>query len=93
MNYVSIGKALSSFLRDLGLEKNLMEKRLLHNWREIIGDEIASVTKPVKIEEGVLYLRVSDPVWRTELQFILKEIRAKIDREIGENIVSSIKLC
>jgi predicted nucleic acid-binding Zn ribbon protein len=75
------------------LEKTLKEKRLLHNWREIIGDEIASVTKPVKIEEGVLYLRVSDPVWRTELQFILKEIRAKIDREIGENIVSSIKLC
>jgi len=45
----------------------------------------------VKLEKQVLFLRVENSVWRSELKFRQKLIVERINNHCGENVVKSVK--
>jgi len=45
----------------------------------------------VKLEKQVLFLRVENSVWRSELKFRQKLILERINNHCGDNVVKSIK--
>ncbi len=55
----------------------------LVNWPEIVGETLATVTEPLKVENEVLLIRVKEAVWRSELQFMKPELLKKIRENTG----------
>jgi predicted nucleic acid-binding Zn ribbon protein len=55
----------------------------LVNWKEIVGETLAAVTEPLKIEKEVLLIRVEEAAWRSELQFMKPELLRKIRENAG----------
>lgn len=47
-------------------------------WREVAGDRVALRTAPGGIENGVLTVVVSSPVWAQELSFLSEEIVGRL---------------
>jgi hypothetical protein len=45
-----------------------------HTWRRAIGDRIASRSSPEQLRDGVLTLRVANPVWAQELSLLSSKI-------------------
>jgi hypothetical protein len=86
----SFGTILSGLAKRLGLESRLVELRLQHQWRNIIGEPTASHTWPDQIRFHKLYLVVRSPVWLQQLTFLKPTLLAKLHQETGPDLITEI---
>ena len=66
------------------------EYDVLEKFLEIFPD-LKKVAEAIKIEKGVLFLRVENSVWRSELKFRQTSLIEKINKKFKETIVKSIR--
>ena len=87
-----VGAVLADVLASLDVRDRLREYRVWQVWEATVGKILASRTEPVRIENGRLIVRVADSVWMQELQFMKDDLRRKLNRAVGEQVVRSIFL-
>lgn len=83
--------SIKKLLRDLGIEKQVLQYQVIADWPSIVGQRIAEVTKAEKIENQVLFIKVNHSTWRNELHYQKADIIEKINKRIGQKIVIDIK--
>lgn len=89
----SIGEVIAQMLRDSGLEKPLMEKRIVAAWPEVLGPTVARYTRDISIRNGVLYVRVSSAPLRNELFNCRFQLVDKLQKAVGaEGVIRDIRL-
>lgn len=86
----SFGSILSGVSKRLGLEPRLIELRLQHRWRDLVGEPMASHTWPGQIRFKKLYLLVRNPVWLQQLTFLKPALLTKLQAESGPEYVTDI---
>ena len=86
------GDLVDKLLKGLGLDDRLHQYRALIIWDEVVGPQIASRTRPVRIREGVLEVNVDQPTWRQQLQLMKPKILAQLNAELGKATVKDIYL-
>ena len=77
----SFSVILSGLAKRLGLQSHLFELRLQQQWREIIGEPIASHTWPAQVRFKKLYLLVRNSVWLQQLTFLKPTLLAKLNKK------------
>lgn len=56
-----------------------------------IFPDLAKIAEPVKTERSILFLRVENSVWRSELRFMEKVIADKINKYYNEERIKGIR--
>jgi len=87
----AIGSVFARLFRDLGIDRAIQQNVAVNRWAEIVGERIAEVSEAERIEKGVLFVKVSSPVWRNELVFMKAGLIKNINETLGKNIVKDIK--
>ena len=82
-----VGDALRHVLQRIDPERRLEVFRV---WAAEVGDAVAARAAPAAFRDGVLCVRVSSAAWMQELQFIKEEIRAKLNRRLGTEVVRDV---
>lgn len=54
--------------------KKMQESRALEAWPRYVGKEAALVSKPLRIKDGEMVIRVSDPLWLHQLMLLKNQI-------------------
>ena len=85
-----VGEAIAAAIEQLGIGKKLQRYELFERWKEIVGQHIAEVTKPDRMDGTTLFVKVARSTWRNELVFLKKDLIVKINETIGEQVVSDI---
>jgi predicted nucleic acid-binding Zn ribbon protein len=88
---VAVGAALKDLARRLGIARTLSEYEVLTSWEAVVGEQVARVTVPERIERGILFVSVANPSWRSELTMRRLEICDKINRALGQKVVKEIR--
>jgi hypothetical protein len=78
-----LGEILENFFGRSGLKARLTEQRALDSWGRAVGKGIGEQTQPIRIQNRVLQVRVSNSVWIQQLQFMKGMILSKIKEEPG----------
>ena len=86
----SFGAILSGLAKRLGLESRLVELRLQHQWRDLLGEPTGSHTWPDQIRFKKLYLIVRNSVWLQQLTFLKPALLAKLHEETGPHLITDI---
>lgn len=89
---ISAGDAIRQVVDSLGLAEKLKEQRVLSLWEEIVGEDIAAVTQVNSFRWGQLFISVQNPTWRHWLRFQCETIRRNLNREVGDEVVKTIRL-
>ena len=89
---VSAGDAIRQLVDSLGIAEKLREQRVLSLWEEIVGEDIAAVTQVNGFRWGQLFISVQNPTWRHWLRFQCETIRQNLNREVGGEVVKTIRL-
>lgn len=76
-----IGNILENYLSERGYLSVCKEYNVISKWKDIVGEKIASITKCVNVENGVLYVSVESSAWRQELSFLKNDILSKIEEK------------
>ncbi|NOY57473.1 MAG: DUF721 domain-containing protein [Calditrichaeota bacterium] len=87
----TLGESLDGLIQQLGIGAKINQFRVIEKWSEIVGENISKVTKPERVVDKVLYIKVSSMSWRTELLFHKPGILEKIEETIGKDIILDIR--
>ena len=94
----SFSADISSFAAKLLGKKGMMEMKILSEWTDIVGEELAKHSLPEKIsfakdarDNGVLHLIVSSGAYALEISHITPMILEKINVYFGYKAVAKIK--
>lgn len=61
-------------------------------WDEIVGVEVAELSRPVSIDDGVLRVRVSGAAWASHLRWAEPEIIDRLRDMVGAGVVTSMAI-
>jgi predicted nucleic acid-binding Zn ribbon protein len=86
-----IGNVFAQLFRDLGIDKAIQQNMAVSKWSEIVGERISQISNAEKIENGVLFVKVSSPVWRNELTFMKSNLINSVNEALAKNVVKDIK--
>jgi predicted nucleic acid-binding Zn ribbon protein len=88
---VTIREAMQSLVRELGIAPKMAQYDVIAAWPDVVGPQIARVTDPQRMENGVLYVAVSTATWRAELSMKRIELVDKINAHIGTRSLHDIR--
>jgi predicted nucleic acid-binding Zn ribbon protein len=82
-----VGPLVAALMKDLGLSDRMTEEQIIAAWREIVGEFLAGHSKPSRLHEGILYVRVLQSSMMFELERTFrKEILEKLRKRFGRAI-------
>lgn len=91
------GRALNAFVKEMDGKFGQGSSALTARWREIVGDEIARRTEPVKLSKGrgsahsSLEIRVAGPA-AAIIQHQAQEILARVNLFLGPEAVQKLRI-
>jgi hypothetical protein len=88
-----LGEILGKILKKRNIPHTATDRRLLDMWRRAVGPQIAAQTHPDTLKRGVLFVRVSAPVWMHQLQFMKEEILGRVRELLGPEEVRNLRFC
>jgi len=90
---------IGSFARKILGKKAFVEADIIRHWNDIVGEEWANLTKPIKVDfkkderkNGVLLVEAASGAVALELDVKSKIILSKVNTYFGYEAVSRIKL-
>ena len=82
---------ISAIFGDSKLPFNPEDAGIWKFWDEVVGDPIAGHAQPSWIKNGRLRVKVSDPIWLQELEFVEETIKEKLNAKLGRKAVKRIE--
>lgn len=86
----AVADLLGKFLRGTPAELRLKEGRIWLVWEPAVGRRIASHAQPAAFRDGILTLRVDSAPWMQQLTFLKRDLIAKVNAELGEELVKDL---
>jgi len=74
-----LGEELAAFLRKHGLEDEVEAQSVVARWDEVVGPKISEAAQAVGVAQGVLFVEVRSSAWITELNFMRRELIARLN--------------
>ncbi|MEM9984553.1 MAG: DUF721 domain-containing protein [Bacteroidota bacterium] len=90
--YLSLGEAIQAFLDKHGLRQESKIQQIIAEWERLMGVPIAQNTEKVWFKGGVLYIKMSSPLWKNELQMARLKMQETLNRELGEEIIEEVRI-
>lgn len=86
------GALVRELLRGRGIEEKLRDYRAWQVWDEVVGPQIAARARPSRLRDGVLEVRVDQPVWMQQLQLMKPSILTRLRNHLGGSAIKDIYL-
>ena len=89
---VTLADALGGFLAKSGLAKRVQQATAVEQWPEVVGPQIASVTKALSITpDGTLFVAVASHGWMTELSLMEPQLLRSLNSVEGRAAIRKIR--
>ena len=89
--FVHIGSLLDDVLKKYRHETNAELVKVWQVWDNIVGNVIAQNAKPAAFKGRILLVHVTSSTWIHQLQFLKKEMIAKINHKLGKTLIEDLK--
>jgi predicted nucleic acid-binding Zn ribbon protein len=89
--FVHVGSVLQDLLKTPNMASNTRLSRIWEVWPDAVGGQIAANAKPAAIKGSLLIVLAESSAWIQQLHYLKREMIAKLNRTLGENLVKDIK--
>ncbi len=90
MAFTPIQKTLARVLKGFNI-KDLESIKIFAIWDRIAGEKLAAHCQPVRIDRGILYVEVDDPIWLAQLKYMKIDIQNKITDTLEKETLKDIR--
>ncbi|MBM3405074.1 MAG: DUF721 domain-containing protein [Bacteroidetes bacterium] len=91
-NDMNLGDAIADMLRNLKLDKKLLEHRLMGSWEAIAGKSISMHTKKMVVRDRVLWVYMDSAAARHELSYHRQQIIDALNQAAGQTVIDDMIL-
>ncbi len=86
-----IGRILTDVLKNYRRESDGELIQVWQVWDGIVGDVIAQNARPAAFKGKILLVHVTNSTWIHQLQFLKKEMIAKLNDALGNALIDDLK--
>lgn len=86
----SIKEGINAFLKANKLSARFSETMAVALWEELMGQSVAKRTELIQVRQKTLYVRLSSAPLKQELGLLKDQIKARLNEEVGEDVISEI---
>lgn len=84
------GELLAKLVKARGWQRPAAEARIFGAWEALVGVDLASHCRPVKLEDGELTIEAESTTWATQLRGLTGRLLTRISTEVGRDVVRRI---
>lgn len=74
-----VGDLVGKFLERSGLAAKVEAASVVPEWESLVGPQIAAVTTPRRVSEGVLFVAVATSAWMMELNLLKADLLRRLN--------------
>jgi len=89
--FVHIGSVIGDVLKKYRHQTDAELVRVWQVWDGIVGNVIAQNAKPAAFKGRILLVHVTSSSWIHQLQFLKKEMIAKLNDALGKTLIDDLK--
>ena len=78
-----VNAVLSKVLERHGLSEQVQRMEVLDLWPEVVGEQLAKVTRVKGVEDAVLFVEVRNSAWLMELSMMTGDFLARVNERLG----------
>jgi predicted nucleic acid-binding Zn ribbon protein len=87
-----LASVLSRLVKARGWQRPTAEASVFGSWEKVVGADVASHCRPVKLEDGELTVEAESTAWATQLRLLAGKLLARIAGEIGNGVVTKLHI-
>lgn len=81
---------LSDVLEETGVSDQVDRVRILDLWPEVVGEQVARVTRARSVDEATLIVEVRSSAWLMELNMLKGDIKGRVNERLDEVSIDKI---
>ena len=85
-----VDKVLAEVLEKSGVRKQVERIGILELWPEIVGEQLARVTRVRGLDEDALFVEVRSSAWLMELSMMKDDFLERVNARLGEDALERI---
>jgi predicted nucleic acid-binding Zn ribbon protein len=85
-----LGTVLQGLIDQLGMRRKIDAVRIIETWAAVAGPQINAVTDSAWVKNEKLFVRISSSAWRHELHLGRQAWRARLNGQLGGDLVREI---
>jgi predicted nucleic acid-binding Zn ribbon protein len=85
-----VGTALRALAARRGWQSHLAAGDLQVVWEQLVGNQLAAHTAPLRLQGGVLVLAASSPLWAAEVRQLTRVITERVNERLGAGTVRKV---
>ena len=89
-NQYALKEVLTSMIGELHIEDKLHEVQIRNLWGELLGDDIATNTIKLGLNEGVLWVKVNSAALKQELNYTKADLIQLINSKMGQALLTDM---
>ena len=89
---VGIGSLVGRWVRRNHFDERVLVCSMAMRWEQLVGPRVAQRTRPVKLADGVLTLKVANSTWLNELTFLKEQLLAQLNAELEGAPLKTLRL-
>ena len=74
-----VREALQKYLEKAGISEKIEAASVVPEWAQLVGEGIAGVTTPLRVNNNVLFVAVRSSAWLSELKLMEREILRRLN--------------
>ncbi|HKT05383.1 MAG TPA: DciA family protein, partial [Rugosimonospora sp.] len=86
------GSVLAKLVKARGWQRPAAEATVFGDWAKVVGADVASHSRPVKLENGELTVEAESTAWATQLRLLASKLLAQIAAQVGHNVVTKLHI-
>jgi predicted nucleic acid-binding Zn ribbon protein len=86
------GSVLAKLVKARGWERPAAEATVFGDWTKVVGAEIATHCRPVKLENRELTIEAESTAWASALRLLAAKLLAGIAAQVGHNVVTKLHI-
>jgi predicted nucleic acid-binding Zn ribbon protein len=85
-----VSEAVEQLVAERGWQERMALGRLKARWPEIVGEQVAARSEPLRLEEGRLTIRVEGGPWAAELALLGSALANSVAHFLGPGRVREV---
>jgi predicted nucleic acid-binding Zn ribbon protein len=86
------GDVLAKIVKSRGWQQPAAEGAVFGAWERVVGADVASHCRPIKLTDGELTVEAESTAWATQLRLLAAKLIRQIASEVGPNVVTKLHI-